>query len=349
MLAFTNRETVAASDPTAFSNRFQPGDTTLALASVARSGNSFAVSALQAAITDDQALQVLVPVFAGTQRVLVYLHGNNNAPGDCFERCARLEEIYGVSVIAFSWASEGLLPSGQDLVGLSAAGMANDTEGGLAAVNASNRSKGAIQSKIRRYHQAKTNASDSIDALARMLRLLATARLYAHVQPMSLAAHSLGAHFLQNTLELTGAKEALGAMHNISLLAACCRASGHASWLAKLQPSGQVFVSFNAADSVLYGARIADHNQIKLGAEPGVRLMSPKVRYISFTNAQLDFGGHSYFIRDAGKRVPKDARKVFSRQFGSERDIHQDQGEEPKKVYPLGCDADGATCYMAVA
>jgi hypothetical protein len=67
---------------------------------------------------------------------------------------------------------------------------------------------------------------------------------------------------------------------------------------------------------------------------------------VSFTNAPVGFGGHAYFVRDSGD-VPKAAMKVFQRMLGGERDIREDQGEYPRKVYPDGCDADGSTCYVA--
>lgn len=348
MLIFTNRDVQNAPDASAFTTRFMPGATHLSMAAVKRAGGGFQLSQLKSQVSDDQALQELVTVFTGGQPVLVYLHGNNNSPSACFERCARLEEIYGLAVIGFSWPSEGLQSSGDSLAGMAATADEQQAESTLMGVKSGNRTDDAIQRKIRRYHQAKTNAADGKDALARWLRLLTTARLYAHQQPMSLAAHSLGAHYLQNSLDVTGTLESLGAMQNIALLAACCRSSGHASWVGKLQPPGQVFITFNKADSVLFGARIADSNQIKLGAEPEGLVASDKVRYVSFTNAQLEFGGHSYFVRDAGKKVPKTQRKFFGRIFSSERDFREDAGESARDVYPLNCDADGATCYMAV-
>jgi hypothetical protein len=222
-----------------------------------------------------------------------------------------------------------------------------DSEQSLSGIRAGNRKEGWAERKIRRYRQAKVNAQDSGDALARFLRLLATARLYVNRQPMSIAAHSLGCHFMQYAIETETAAESLGAAHNIALLAACCRADGHAAWVGKLNPKGQLFVAYNKGDNVLFGAFIADGSQTKLGTEPGARIVSPKVRYVSFTNAPVGFGGHAYFVRDAGDNVPKAAKKVFQRIFGSERDIHEDQGEYPRKVYPVGCDADGSTCYMA--
>lgn len=351
MLIFTNRETQAATEPSAFSRRFQPGADALSAAGVRRKGGSFQLDDIRSGLSDDEAMQLLVPIFQGPKPVLIYLHGNNNAPGTCFERCARLSEIYGVKVIGFSWPSEGYLSSGVELPNMAASSLAKpdeDDEGALAGVSASNRKEGWAERKIRRYRQAKTNAQDSSDALARFLRLLAASRLYANQQRMTLAAHSLGCHFLQYTIETESASESLAAAHNIALLAACCRAAGHKTWVDKLKPKGQVFLTYNLGDSVLFGAYIADGGQTKLGTEPGSRLFDARVRYVSFTNAQVGFGGHGYFVRDAGDNVPKAPKKVFTRMFRSERDIREDQGEYPRKVYPVGCDADGSTCYMAV-
>jgi hypothetical protein len=350
MLIFTNRKTQTAADPSAFTRQFQPGSEALALASVLRQGTGFGLTGLQAQLKDDDAMQALVPVFQGTKPVLVYLHGNNNSPTACFERCARLAEVYDVEVIGFSWPSEGYLSSGVELPNLPALTRANeDDEGGdeaLAGVKRSNEKESWVERKLRRYRQAKTNAQESGDALARFFRLVAAARLYANQQRLTIAAHSLGCHFLQYTIETESASESLAAAHNIALLAACCRASGHESWVKKLQPKGQVFVTYNQGDLTLFGAFIADGSQTKLGTEPGGRLVDPKVRYLSFTNAQVGFGGHGYFVADAGDKVPKRLKNVFLRVFRSERDINTDQGEYPRQLYAGGCDADGSTCYL---
>ena len=352
MLIFTNRETQAATNPSAFTRVFQPGSDVLSFAHVTRKGSGFGLSGLQPGLKDDDAMQLLVPIFQGSKPVLVYLHGNNNAPATCFERCTRLAEIYDVEVIGFSWPSEGYLSSGTELPNMApavAASADENTEEALSGITATNRKDGWAERKIRRYRQAKTNAQDSGDALARFLRLVAAARLYANQQRLTIAVHSLGCHFLQYAIETESSAESLGAAHNIALLAACCRAAGHETWVGKLNPKGQVFITYNKGDSVLFGAYIADGGQTKLGAEPGTRLVSTRVRYVSFTNAQVGFGGHGYFVRDAGKNVPKAPKKLFTRMFRSERDIREDQGEYARKVYPVGCDSDGSTCYMAAA
>jgi hypothetical protein len=348
MLIFTNRVIDNGADESAFSRRFDPGATTLGFAAASRAGaGHWSLAGVQRQCADDVALAELVTLFQGPKPVLVYLHGNNNTPAACFERCTRLAEIYGVEVLGFSWTSEGFQPSGEDLFGIHAGAPAGDRdETSLKAVTASNRTEGPIQRRIRRYHQAKTNAQDSIDALARFLRLAATARLYADQRPMTIAAHSLGALLLQYTLDVASATESLGVAHNIALLAACTRAAGHREWLGKMHPKGQVFVTFNQADSVLFGASIADSGQTKLGAEPGGELLaSPGVRYVNFRHAAVGFGGHGYFVADAGDNVPKRPRKLFQRIFASGRDL--EPGEAQRVVYVGGCDAGLLTCALA--
>ena len=350
MLIFTNRVIQTAANPSAFTRKFQPGSDAVGSAQVNRKGSGFELTGIQSDLSDPAAMQLLVPIFQGPKPVMVYLHGNNNAPATCFERCARLAEIYDVEVIGFSWPSEGYMSSGEELPNMAPQAVAKadeNDEDSLSAVTSGNRKEGWVERKIRRYRQAKTNAQDSGDALARFLRLVASARLYAHQQRLTVSAHSLGCHFLQSAIETESSAESLAAAQNIALLAACCRAAGHETWVSKLKPKGQVFITYNKGDSVLFGAYIADGSQTKLGAEPGQRLIDPKVRYVSFTNAQVGSGGHGYFVRYAGDKVPKAPRKVFERIFRSERDIKEDQGEYPRKVYPVGCDADGSTCYMA--
>ncbi|WP_137731200.1 alpha/beta hydrolase [Pseudaquabacterium pictum] len=352
MLIFTNRVIQPGTDPSALTRQFQPGSDAIGVVQAVRSGAGFQVGGAQASLDDAAAMQLLVPLFQASRPVVLYLHGNNNPPAACFERCARLEEIYGLEVVGFSWPSEGYLSSGNALPNLPAPATGHTDDGddgdGLADITAGNRKDGWAERKIRRYRQAKTNAQESSDALARFLRLLAAARLYANGQRLSIAAHSLGCHYLQYTIETEGAAESLAAAHNIALLAACCRADGHGSWVRKLTPKGQVFITYNKADLVLFGAYIADGSQTKLGAEPGQRLVDPRVRYVSFSNAQVGWGGHGYFVSKPGDKLPKAAKKVFQRMFGSERDIQEDKGEYPRKVYPVGCDVDGSTCYMAM-
>jgi len=342
MLIFTNRTMSGSSNESAFGTSFNQGSERLGLASVKKAGGgSWAVSDADDDVDDADSMRALLPRFQGSRPVLVYLHGNNNTPAKCFERCAKLESLYNVEVIGFSWPSEGYLPDGNALPGVDGA-IRDGDENDLGGVTQKNRTKSGIQSKIWRYHQAKTNAQHSVDALARFFRMLGAARLYANLQPFTLAAHSLGAHFLQYSLDVSGAGEAVATAQNVALLAPCVRAGGHRDWLSSVRPKGQVFVTYNKGDTVLAGARIADGNQVKLGAEPsGDLLRAPYVRYISFTNGEVGAWGHGYFVNSG---MPKKMKKLFGRVFSSERDLQGD--EYPRQVYLVGCDEDGLTCYM---
>ena len=319
MLVFTNREIEAGrTDAAAFGASFQPGSTRIGVAAVTRdAGNRWTVSAVDDDVTETDALDLLQPLFEGGRPVLVYLHGNGHTPTHCFNRCAALEAEYGVEVIGFSWASEGLQCDGSPLPRLNAPDMPTE-EGELALLTPSNRGTPEGVQVARRYHQARTNAQDSVDALARFLRHVATARLISNRQSFCVAAHGLGAYFLQSTLEVPGASESVGTAHNVVLLAPCVRADGHAGWVHQLRPRGRTYITFHKGDPVLSGALVADGGkQEKLGMTPGDDLLQgPGFRYISFSNAQAGLAAHRYFI----ERLTDENRQLFARLFRSEHD-----------------------------
>jgi esterase/lipase superfamily enzyme len=343
MLMFTNRVMSNSPNEAAFGTSFRQGSGQLGMASVTGSTKKgWAVSAPDSNVGDDKALNALVPLFKGTKRVLVYIHGNNNTPAQCFKRCDALQTLYGVEVIGFSWPSEGYSADGTIVAGVLPTEVDGD-ENELAKVTAGNRGEGWIRSKINRYHQATLNGKHSGDALARFLRLLATARLYANGQVFTLAAHSLGAQYLEYTLDLSGASESASAAQNILLLAPCVRSSGHKDWLIKMRPKGQLFVTFNQGDSVLMAASIADNGSgPKLGTDPTTDLLRvPYMRYISCTNAAKGLGGHGYFVKD---NMSKAMERVFGRIFASDPDMNP--GEIDRHVYGMKGDEDGLTKYF---
>lgn len=344
MLVFTNRDVVAGSDAQAFQRSFTPGGRRIGCASVARdAAGRWGLSAVDDDVTERDALDRLLPLFDGPRPVLLFVHGNSHTPPHTFARCLQIEAEYNVEVVGFSWPSEGFLCDGSSLPKL-AGGDAPVEEMELAVVKPATRLGPDAQQMARRYRQAKVNAQDSVDALALFLRMVATARLISNAQPWTLAAHSLGAHLLQYALEISGASESVGTAQNVVLLAPCVRADGHTGWLHQLRPKGRTYVTFNKGDNVLFGACVADGGkQAKLGTDPGATLMhGPGFRYISFSNAPTGIGGHRYYV-DA---LTSESRRLFGRLFRSEADLQA--GEPDRKVYPVGCDADGSVGYMAM-
>lgn len=335
MLVFSNREIVAGK----FSAKFAPRGEVLAAADVDAGGNL--VKPVKN-ITDADAAKKIDTLFTGSTPVMVYVHGNNNTPESCFGRLKALQKLYpGVEVVGFSWPSEGYLSDGTQAPGIGTYTTGDESD--LKQVKPDNTQKGGISDKIQRYHYAQVNSKNTTDAFARFLRLLAASRLKANKQPFSLAIHSLGAQLFQYSLDVDGATESVGAAYNVALLAPCVRAAGHSAWITRFRPKGRTYVTYNAKDTVLFGAYIADSEQFKLGADPGSDLVQwDGLRYICFTNSPVGAWGHGYFVDGVkGKEL-----KLFGNIFGSQRDFGV--GGAAKSVYRQGCDADGTTCYMGV-
>ncbi|MEJ8855293.1 hypothetical protein WKW79_11975 [Variovorax robiniae] len=350
MLFFTNREIdVSKNDEAAFTNRFTIMDESLAAADVAGvykagGGATWTLANVSPQADDNDLIPRLVAVFGAGRPVLVYLHGNSNPPAKSFYRCKRLEDIYGISVIGFSWTSEGFLPDGSNAVALASDG---DAEDSLKQVKSGNLGLGAIKSKIQRYHQAKINAQQSTMAVARFLRLVAVARMFAGVQqPYSIAGHSLGCHLLQKTLPLDGTHAAVATADNVILLAPCTRAEQHRGWVEKLSPKDRVYIVFNNLDPVLAAADIADSGEIKLGLNPGLDIIrSPRFRYIDMQSNVSSSKMHACFSADNPDTPRKADLKLFTALFRSEDDFPVNGN--PKSVYLAGCNGDLSICSMS--
>jgi hypothetical protein len=324
MLFFTNRIVdTGINNPNAFGAAFRPMDQVLGRATVTGSFDSegkasWLLSDLHDKEDDDAMLAALVTLFQGARPVLLYIHGNNNTPAKAFYRCQRLQDLYEVDVLGFSWTSEGYLSNGNDPsgAGQAQASIDDEDENSLEAVKKENVTENRISRKIAHYRQAKANAQDSTRALARFLRLVNIARNYANKQPLTVAVHSLGCHLLQKAIEVEGVQSSLASATNVVLLAACTSRSKHAAWVGKINPISQLFIVYNEGDSVLAGANIADSGDVKLGVNPGEDLVqSPKARYIDFEGARTGFGGHGYFAARWNKKPNKDARKLFQEIF----------------------------------
>lgn len=353
MLIFTHRHLKsAATDETALTREYTPfADTLNSVQVAAGPQGSWQVSAQRSALTDATAVQLIDAVLKGNKPVLFYLHGNNTEPKRCFARCDALERQHGVAVIGFSWTSEGFMPDGSDLAGLdkSKPGTDDDDEALASVKSRDSLKEGWIARKARRYAQAKVNAQHSTDALARLLRLVASRRLHLMQQKVSLAVHSLGCHYLHYTVDQQDAEASLAAMHNVALIAGCTGAAKHAAWVGRIHPLQRVYMTYTRADTVLFGAGVVD-GDVKLGTAPGTDLLSgPKYRYIDFENAKkMSIGAHSYFVARPGKKLSSHASLLFGRIFRSEPDF-EGGIEAARKVYPLGCRADGTVCWMGAA
>jgi len=347
MLIFTNRVVLAGhGDESAFTAKFVPASDTLGMAEVARNGPAhWSLAGVTPAVSDAAAEAALVRVFDGGRPVLVHIHGNSMAPAQCFERCARFEELFDVAVVGFSWPSEGRLPSGKRRKGVTGARAEAEDRWTLAVVDSTNfdAKGGAVADVIARYRQSKRNGKSSAAALARFLERVGKAHAGASTpQPFSIAAHSLGVHCLQMLLE-AGLGARLPVARNIALLAACVPQRKHEKWIPKLPRSDGLMITTNISDWVLLGALWADKFQAKLGASVPVPplVVAPKTRYVDFS--RRSFGEHEYFVAEQGATLEADLLDVFKRFFRSADDIGG--GSDPCTVYRRCCD-DGLLVCM---
>ena len=57
-------------------------------------------------VDDANSMNKLLPLFQQAQPLLVYLHGHHSTPVAFFERCDRLQSLYGLEIVRFSWSSK---------------------------------------------------------------------------------------------------------------------------------------------------------------------------------------------------------------------------------------------------
>ena len=120
MLIFTSREMQSGTNPSTFEPHFSARSALRALTNLERAPEGMAadwkVSQADADLDDADALRTWLPLFQKPGPLLVYLHGYNDTPAACFERCDRLQSRYGLEVVRFSWSSrkhladDGVLP-----------------------------------------------------------------------------------------------------------------------------------------------------------------------------------------------------------------------------------------------
>jgi hypothetical protein len=357
MLIFTNRFfDTSKSDEHALQDKFEGFSDVLRSCQVKSSDGNWQVTEFSDPVSDKNAIKQISAILSGDKSVLVFLHGNNTSPADCFIRCKAIEDQYDVAVIGYSWESKGFFPGETSSVEAKKdeqeSKVEEDNEDELAVVKSKESLKqGSIKQKADRYKQAKVNAENSRDSLARFLRLVAASRLGTMRQKVSFAAYSLGCHFLRKTIAEQDAEASLGVMHNVILLSGCTSAANHQDWVGQIHPLLRVYIIFTKADSVLAAARVID-GDVQLGADPGrARVSGKKFRYIDFEGAsKMKIGAHRYFVADPGKELSKQAKLLFIRLFKSEEDF-VDKGDvaDAKEVYPVGCSADGSVCYMGAS
>lgn len=67
---------------------------------------SWKVVQMDCDVDDAESMSELLPLFQQARPLLLYLHGYNSTPAAFFERCDRLQSLYGLEIVRFSWSSK---------------------------------------------------------------------------------------------------------------------------------------------------------------------------------------------------------------------------------------------------
>lgn len=226
-----------------------------------------------------ESLTDLVKVTEDKDELLLYVHGHYKSFTDAASSGMKIQDLYDVAVISYSWPAM------------------------------MNRSPGA-----KNYLFSKENVEAGTAAFRELLGLIRDLRaarsLSGKEVHISLCLHSLGNYFLERMVKdslLSGLPEEL--FENIVINAAAVDQEGHSEWIDKLNIQKRIYITTNEKDFNLAGVKSFTDSGVQLGRRPEPP-HSEKAFYIDFTDAvgfRFPTGAtHNYFT---GKMALKN-RKI---------------------------------------
>jgi esterase/lipase superfamily enzyme len=219
---------------------------------------------------------------------LFFIHGFNTTFGDALEAGYRLQQLYNVEVVVFSWPSNG---------------------GGLSGVAS--------------YIDDRRDAAASINALDRCFEKLAgylqKYRGNGCGQKVTLAMHSMAVYLFKRLLESSIYQGETLLFDNILMLSADVNNKGHAQWCDRVKYRNRMYITINEADFALRASRAkgGEQQQARLGHWIN-NLTSRNVVYLNFTGAQSVGDAHNYFSEAAPLQNTK-VKELFQGAFQGER------------------------------
>jgi esterase/lipase superfamily enzyme len=327
MFVVTNREVFASkSGLDAFGDRPNPkGPNELRMAEVEKSGSSWKINILPDVLPKEMAESVGLPAIdpttgnapfasnyvmrkilarvnpkavgskAAGRNLVVFVHGYNNDMKSVLDRGARLESLYGVEVLLFSWPANGGGVHGT-------VSYLSDKRDALASV-------GALDRVLAKIHAFLTSLNEDArveiekmadekfpDDAERWDAFYAKAMETWCPFTLSLVLHSMGNYVLKHLLDSSVYRGDLLIFDNIVLAAADTNNEGHMAWVDKLQYRRRLFITINENDSALRASRM------KFGEQQKARLghfladlTSRQAFYIDFTRESGVGNSHAYF------------------------------------------------------
>jgi hypothetical protein len=229
------------------------------------------------------------------KNLVLFVHGYNNDMQSVLDRAARLESLYGVEVLVFSWPANGGGVHGT-------LSYKSDKRDALASVGALDRVIAKIHDYTNEIYEAarqkvEAEADERFPENGEKWDAFYTKAMEA-VCPYSitLMLHSMGNYVLKHMLKSSAYRRDLLVFDNIVLVAPDTNNAGHTEWVDRLQFRRRLFITINEEDSALRASRM------KLGEQQLARLghfladlNSRQACYVNFTGESRVGKSHAYF------------------------------------------------------
>lgn len=244
-----------------------------------------------------------------------FVHGYNTNIRSAIESAARIEELYDVEVILFSWPSigggEGKKSFGKDLYGTA------------------------------NYKRDKRVAAQSVGALDRCFEYLD--RYIRHVEAkdpcdkrFTLVCHSMGNWLLKTLLKSSVYNGETLLFDNVVLCAADVNNDGHELFTDKILHRRRIYITINENDGPLGWSRrkLGGLQKARLGHYTK-NLVSQIAVYLDFTDGKHVGDSHSYFMDSTCDRN-FNVRSIFRQVFNGERGERDLPGFDPnERIYSI--------------
>lgn len=254
---------------------------------------------------------------ATKKNILFFVHGYNNDVVDVLDRARRLEELYGVIVIPFTWPANGGGVGGT-------VSYKSDKRDAKASTGALDR----VLAKAAQYLDAiNAEAIDSARKAANDAHPDNPERrdeLFTHLVNrncpfrISLMLHSMGNYLYKQMLKSMASEGNRLLFDNVILAAADTNNMDHTFWVDAIRFRRRIYITINENDGALDASRAkGGEEQLARLGHSTFELNSRKALYINLTDASWVRNSHAYF---EGKPVEKNAsvQEFFHRALNGE-------------------------------
>lgn len=229
------------------------------------------------------------------RNLVFFVHGYNNDVQAVVERARRLEQTYGVEVIAYTWPARGGGVHGT-------ASYKSDKRDALASTGALDRVLARFKQYFDEFHavqvrRIETEANERFQDDAEKWDQFFTSQTELSCGfTVNMVLHSMGNYLYKHLLKSSTYRGDLLLFDNVVMIAADTNNEGHAEWVDRIQCRGRILITLNENDSALRASRLkmGESQKARLGHYPH-RLNSQSGVYVDFTNEPFVTGSHAYF------------------------------------------------------